>query len=113
VGNPRPILAKRMWIGIVLGLLSQLVTICVVPLVGVYALSGTSLADQSGATSIVFRIAELVAFLLVVVIGIYQLVRGDRGLGLGLLIGWGGGLVIFGGVFVLAIVALGSALNSG
>jgi len=49
---------------------------------------------------------EILLFVAALVFGILQLVQGDRGIGVGLLAGWGAGTVIFGGVCVALIIVV-------
>jgi hypothetical protein len=56
-------------------------------------------------------LAEFLVLAACVIVGIRQLVRGDRGLGVGLLVGWAAGAVIFAGACVALILVVANSLN--
>jgi len=97
--NPRPIRASRVWIGIGLALLGHILAVAI----GI-ALSATGFG-------FLLLLPELLLFVAALVFGIVQLVQGDRGIGVGLLAGWGAGTVIFGGVCVALIVVISRSLG--
>lgn len=102
--NPRPIRTGRVWAGIGLALLGHLLAIA-----GGLAL--TNIDVGLGTYGIGLAVAEFLLLAACVTVGILQLVRGDRGLGVGLLVGWAVGAVIFAGACVALIVVVANALS--
>jgi hypothetical protein len=102
--NPRPIRASRVWAGIGLAALGHLVAIC--------ASFGVNAAISStGGFAVVLPVAELLVFAACVGGGIAALARGDRGLGVGLLVGWAVSAVVFAGVCVALILVVANSLG--
>ena len=97
--NPRPIRASRVWIGIGLALLGHILAVAI----GI-ALSATGFG-------FLLLLPELLLFVAALVFGIVQLVQGDRGIGVGLLVGWGAGTVILGGTCVALLVAVSRSVG--
>jgi len=64
------------------------------------------IALAASGVGILLLLPELLLFVASLVFGILQLTRGDRGIGVGLLAGWGAGTVIFGGACVALIIVL-------
>jgi hypothetical protein len=97
--DPRPIRANRVWAGIGLALLGYLV------------LFGLGWLSSVWASQIVGLVVpgELLLWAAVLGWGIVVLARGDRGLGVGLLVGWAAGAVISGGVCVVLIIAVANS----
>ncbi len=93
----RPIRAGRVWAGIGLAVLAQLVLVAVLlgGLVAAPAWDGWILAAAG---------AELALLAGTVTAAVLLLTRGDRGLGVGLLVGWAVGVVL------LPVAGLGVAL---
>jgi hypothetical protein len=93
-GPPRPPMSGK-WaaVGAGLALLGHLLTL--LPLIVVLA-SGSPSDQALGSALVVALIAQGVLFLVCLVVGIVQLSKsnGNRGLGLGLLIGWALGLLV-------------------
>jgi hypothetical protein len=102
--NPRPIRAGRVWAGIGLAFVAHLLGVGV----GLAIATGTS---PLRATALAFPVAEFLVLAACVIVGIRQLVRGDRGLGVGLLVGWAAGAVIFAGACVALILVVANSLN--
>jgi len=101
--NPRPIRASRVWAGIGLAFLGHILAICA----GIGISSATS--GMGGYSGFALPVAELLVLAACVSVGIVQLVRGDRGLGVGLLVGWAASAVVLAGVCVaLILVVVGS-----
>lgn len=103
--NPRPIRASRVWAGIGIAFLGHILAICV----GIAISSGAS--GASPYFGFAFPVLELVLLAACVIMGIIQLRRGDRGIGVGLLVGWAASAVIFAGACVVLIVIVVSALG--
>jgi hypothetical protein len=90
----RPIRTSRVFAGIGLAILGQVVTI----LLGVLAvyLGSRSSDSQNAIIGFYFEIVlQVVLFIACLVVGIVWISRRDRGLGLGILIGWGLTVVVF------------------
>jgi hypothetical protein len=102
--NPRPIRTGRVWAGIGLAFLGHILAICV----------GIGISSTGGFGSyygFAFPLVEFLVFAACLVVGILQLARGDRGIGVGLLVGWAAGAVILGGVCVALIVVVANAFG--
>lgn len=103
--NPRPIRASRVWAGIGLAFLGHVVAVCV----------GILISNAGSGASPYFGFAlpvlELVLLAACITVGIIQLRRGDRGIGVGLLVGWAASAIIFAGVCVVLILIVVSALE--
>ena len=97
--NPRPIRASRVWMGIGLAFLGHILAVAI----------GIALAATG--FGFLLLLPEILLFVAALVFGILQLVQGDRGIGVGLLAGWGAGTVIFGGVCVALIVVISRSLG--
>jgi hypothetical protein len=82
----RPIHGRRVGLGIILAVAAHLVT------VGVAAAMGQ--LESGPDWLLVWALGQLVLLVAAVTAGTILLVRGDRGVGLGVFIGWGGGLVL-------------------
>jgi hypothetical protein len=95
----RPIRTSRVWAGIGLAILGHVIALCV----GLGS-AGTGLVNYYVW---IWFVVEFILFAACVAVGVVQIVRGDRGIGVGLLVGWAAGTVIFAGVCValIAIVA--------
>ena len=104
--NPRPIRASRVWMGIGLAFLGHILAMAIV-----IALAASGFGAQPGDLGLLFLFPELLLFVASLVFGIMQLARGDRGIGVGLLVGWGTGTVICGGTCVALIVSLSRSLG--
>jgi Ca2+/Na+ antiporter len=96
--EPRPIHGRKVGLGIAIALGLHVLVIAVG--IGFPALAVRP-ADQLGTALVIILLGELLVFLASMIWGLMQLVRGDRGLGVGLLIGWAVG------VFVLPVVGFG------
>jgi hypothetical protein len=95
----RPIEGRRVAIGVGIALAAHLLTL--LPMFGVFVDSG---AAVTGA--FLFLIAQVILFVVLLVLGIVRTVKQDGGLGVGLLIGWAVGLIVsFGGCVALLSVA--------
>jgi hypothetical protein len=92
-----PLRARRVWGGIGLAMLGHVLTI-VVPL----AMIGLGIAADGWTIAGV--LGQLILFLACLTVGISLMVRKERGIGLGLLIGWGVGVI------VLPVVGFGICL---
>jgi hypothetical protein len=93
-GPERPIRTKRVFAGIGLAFLGQVVAI----LLGVLAvyIGGQSGDSENALLGFYLEIAlQILLFLACLIIGIIWIVRRDRGIGLGLLIGWGVTVLVF------------------
>ncbi|HTJ35871.1 MAG TPA: hypothetical protein VL738_21835 [Dactylosporangium sp.] len=93
-GPERPIRTKRVFAGIGLAFLGQVVVI----LIGVAAIViGNQSGDSENALIgfYVEIVLQVLLFLACLIIGIVWIARRDRGLGLGLLIGWGVTVLVF------------------
>ena len=97
--NPRPIRASRVWIGIGLAILGHILAI------------GAGIALAAFGVGVLLLMPEILLFVAALVFGILQLTRGDRGIGVGILAGWGAGTVIFGGACVALIIAISRSLG--
>lgn len=95
--NPRPIRGGRVALGIGAAVLAHILSIALGLGVGA-ALSG---GDQLSGALLTILIGQVLVFVACIALGIVLLVRGDRGIGLGLLIGWAVG------VLVLPVVGFG------
>jgi hypothetical protein len=86
-------------IGVAIALAAHLLTL--VPMLGVFA------DIVAAATSaFLFLIAQVILFIVLLVVGIVRTVKQDGGIGVGLLIGWAVGLIVsFGGCVALLSVA--------
>ncbi len=100
--NPRPIRASRVWMGIGLAFLGHIIAL---------ATSIGLAVSTAGGFGVLFLLPELLLFVASLVLGIMQLTRGDRGIGVGLLVGWGAGTIIFGGTCVALIIAISRSLG--
>jgi hypothetical protein len=78
--------AGRVWAGVLLALLGHAVWL------GVVALTATT--DGVGLWIGTALLGQLVLFTACLTVGIVLLVRHERGIGLGLLIGWAAGVVV-------------------
>lgn len=110
-GPARPIRPKRVFGGIGLAFLGQVVTI-VLGLVAVVI--GSQSADSENALLGLYLevVLQIVLFVVCLVIGVVWIARKDRGIGLGILIGWGVSVLVFpvAGITVcLAIVNQGQS----
>ena len=103
--NPRPIRARRVWAGIGLAFLGHVLALGL----GIGVVTASS--GMGSYFGIAFPLAELLVFVACLVVGIVQLVQGDRGIGVGLLVGWAAGAVILAGVCVALIVVVADALG--
>ena len=103
--NPRPIRASRVWAGIGLAFLGHILAACVG---GVIASAGSGASSYFGFA---FPVLELGLLAACITLGTIQLRRGDRGIGVGLLIGWAASAVVFAGVCVVLIVLVASAVG--
>lgn len=103
--NPRPILGRKLGAGIGYALAAHVLSIALG--VGWAVLARDS--DAAGISVLIILVGQLMVFLGCLAIGIIQLVQGDRGIGVGLLVGWAIG------VLVLPVVGVGvciAAMNS-
>lgn len=101
----RPIRGGRVTLGVALAIAGHLVTIAIV-VAGAYA------DNQNIGTWVTVALAgQLLVFVLCLVFGILNLARWDRGLGLGLLVGWAAGVIVLPvigfGVCVVIVNSLG------
>jgi hypothetical protein len=87
----RPIHGRRVALGIgaVFAVHALLLTLAIV-----IPLSTVRSSDQIGVVLSAIVGAELVLFVSCLVVGILQLVRGDRGVGVGLLVGWAVSVIV-------------------
>jgi len=92
----RPIVGRRVGLGVILAMLGHLVTVGA----GFVAVSLRHGPDWL----LVWVIGQVVLLIAAVTAGTVLLVRGDRGVGLGVFIGWGAGLVL------TALIAIGVIL---
>lgn len=102
----RPILGRRVAVGIGLAMLAHLISIGA-------AVLAIVVAGQTSAGSTAWLVAPLGAQLLVfvgcMVLGILGIVRGDGGVGLGLLVGWALGIIVLPVIgFGICVAALSS-----
>ena len=93
--------ARRVWAGIGIALLGHVVVI-VVPL----AIGSAGIGGALWTWLALF--GELALFVACLTVGIVLITRRERGIGLGLLIGWPVGVVITFGVCVYAFAQIGS-----
>jgi hypothetical protein len=73
--------------------------------------TGIALAASGSGIGVLFLLPEVLLFVAALVFGIMQLTQGDRGIGVGLLVGWGAGTIIFGGACVALIIVLARSLG--
>ncbi len=104
-GSSRPIRASRVWAGIGLAFLGHLIALCV----GIGS-GSTGLASYLG---LIWFVAEFLVFAACLTVGVVWIVRGDRGLGVGLLVGWAAGAVVFAGVCVALIAIVARSFGDG
>ncbi|GAA4248035.1 hypothetical protein [Dactylosporangium darangshiense] len=93
-GPERPIHTKRVFAGIGLAFLGQVVVI----FIGVAAIVIGNQSGDSENALIGFYVEillQVLLFLACLIVGIVWIARRDRGLGLGLLIGWGVTVLVF------------------
>jgi hypothetical protein len=102
--NPRPIRAGRVWAGIGLAFLGHLLAVGV----GLAITTGTS---TLGTYGLGLPLTEFLVFAACMIAGILQLARGDRGLGVGLLVGWAVGALIFAGACVALILVVANTFG--
>ncbi|MGE5829792.1 MAG: hypothetical protein ACM30G_15735, partial [Micromonosporaceae bacterium] len=102
--NPRQIRATQVWTGIALALLAHILGIAVATLLNI-------VMSSSGGFAVAFPVAELLVFAACIGGGIALLVRGDRGRGVGLLIGWAAVPIVVGGACVALIAILANNLG--
>jgi hypothetical protein len=95
--GPRPVRGARVALGIGIALGAHLLTIGLGVAVGALARA----SDQVTPALITLFVAQLLVFIGCLVAGILLIVRSDRGMGIGLLIGWALG------VFVLPVIGVG------
>jgi hypothetical protein len=105
----RPILGRRVAIGVGIAIGGHLLTIGITVLAAYVAAQSP---EPSGAGWLVLGlISQLVLFVACLTIGIVWIVNRDRGIGLGLIIGWAVGVV------VLPVIGFGACIvlinNSG
>lgn len=105
-GGDRPIRGSRVTLGIGLALLGHLVTVAL-------AIPSFTSSDEHGLWLGAALIGQAVLFLVCLVLGIVLTVRGDRGIGIGLLIGWAVGIIVLPvvgfGACVVALRSMGPA----
>lgn len=102
--SPRPIRAVQVWTGIALAFLAHIL--------GLVAASVLNAATStSGGFAVAFSVAELLVFAACVGGGLVLLARGDRGRGVGLLVGWAAVPIVVGGVCVALIAVLANNLG--
>lgn len=89
--QPGEIRSPRVWLGIGLAAVGHALTIGVI-LAAVAANRGQEMAALNGLVA--GFVAQAVLFLVCLVAGILLIVRGDRGLGIGVVIGWAVGLLV-------------------
>ena len=101
-GGDRPIRGSRVALGIGLALLGHLITVAL-------AIPSFTTPDEYGLWLGAALTGQAVLFVACLVLGIVLIVRGDRGIGLGLLIGWAVGIIVLPVIgFGACIVALRS-----
>ncbi|WP_433216148.1 hypothetical protein ACQP00_07210 [Dactylosporangium sp. CS-047395] len=92
-GPERPIRTRQVFLGIGLVLAAQVVAVLLG--VGAVVLGNNSSNSENGLLGVWLEVILQVAiFVACLTIGIVWIVRKDRGLGLGLLIGWGASVLI-------------------
>jgi Ca2+/Na+ antiporter len=89
--EPRPIRGSKVGLGI--GISIGLHVLVIGAGIGFSALAVQS-SDQLATALGLMLLGELLVFLAVIIWGVLQIVRGDRGLGVGLLIGWAVGVIV-------------------
>ena len=96
--NPRPIRVGRVFIGMGLTLVAYVIGGCLVPM----------LANRLAPSPFAFLgvVAPMVLFIATVAVGIIQIVRGDRGIGIGVLIGGALIPILLAGVCVALIAGM-------
>ena len=102
--NPRQIRATQVWTGIALALLAHIVGIVVTTLLSV-------VMSSSGGFAVALPVAELLVFVACVGGGIALMERGDRGRGVGLLIGWAAVPIVVGGACVALIAVMANSFG--
>jgi hypothetical protein len=91
----RSIEGRRVAIGVGIALAAHLLTLA--PILG-----GFVNTDYGVTGAFLFLIAQVILFIVMLVLGIVLTVRQDGGIGVGLLIGWAVGLIVsFGGCIAL------------
>jgi hypothetical protein len=106
-GRPRPpIRTGKVFLGIGLAILGHLVVIGAIVLVAY-------VSQDLNASLIVGLVGELVLFVACLAVGIVWITRRDRGIGVGLLIGWAVGALVLPVVGFGVCVALVSGTNGG
>jgi len=95
---------RRVWAGIGLASLGHLIVICASFVLNAFT-------SEIGGIAVVLPAAELALLAACVGGGIALMRRGDRSLGVGLLIGWAVGAVVFAGACVALIVVVANALG--
>ena len=107
-GPERPIRTGRVFAGIGLAVAGQVVAVGL-GILAVYLGAQSSDSDNAMVGFSVGILLQVVLFVLCLVFGIIWIARKDRGLGLGLLIGWGVTVLVFPVVGVGVCIAV---LNS-
>jgi hypothetical protein len=97
-GSARPIRVGRVFIGIGVSVAAYVIVGCLVPL-----LANRLFPEPAPVVTIA---APLVLFVAALVVGVIQVVRGDRGIGVGLLIGGALIPIILAGVCVALILSV-------
>lgn len=92
-GPDRPIRGARVAAGIGLAILGHLLTIGLTVLVAFLEARG-GLANGDAWFLLVGMASQVLLFVGCIVLGILQIVRGDRGIGVGVLIGWAVGVIV-------------------
>ena len=107
-GPNRPIRTGRVFAGIGLAVLGQVVAVGL-GILAVYLGARSSDSDDALVGFSVGIVLQVVLFIVCLVVGIVWIARKDRGIGLGILIGWGVTVLVFPVVGIGICVAL---LNS-
>jgi Ca2+/Na+ antiporter len=95
--NPRPIRGSRVAIGIGAAIGAHVLSIALGIGIGALGIGFGALftaSDHLGAALAAITIGQLLVFVGCLAVGIVLLARGDRGIGLGLLIGWAVGVIV-------------------